>query len=280
MTVEATGPSGAVVTYTATATDDVDGTVTVNCTPASGSTFAMDTTIVDCYAEDSAGNFAIDSFDVTVQDTTKPTVSITSPSNNQEVSGVIGITVQAGDAVAVAYVDLHVDGTYLGTDLDSPYDDFEIDTTLYSDGTHKLQAQAIDEYGNTASSTIVAIVVDNSVQPGINEPPTVTILSPASGSTVKGTVSVSVSASDSDGSVSKVEFYVDGVLVATSEAGTTHTFSWDTTTLSNGNHVIKAKAYDNNGNSSEDSHTVDVQNKGNSSKGGGGGGGKGGGPRK
>jgi hypothetical protein len=277
ITAEATSPSGAAVTYTATATDDVDGAVPVTCAIASGSTFAIETTIVDCYAEDSSGNMAVDSFIVTVQDTTNPTVSITSPTNNQGVSGVIGITAQASDNVGVAYVDLYLDGTYLGTDLDSPYDSFEVDTTLYSDGALKLQAQAVDEYGNTASSAIITINADNSVQSG-NVPPTVTIVSPTTGSMVKGSVTVSISADDSDGAIDYIELYLDGTLLATLPGGasTTFTFTWDTTTTANGNHVLKAIAYDDSGNSSEDSETVKVQNKG----AGGNSGGKGGGPKK
>ena len=41
MTVEATGPSGAVVSYSASATDDVDGPVNVTSVPASGSTLTV-----------------------------------------------------------------------------------------------------------------------------------------------------------------------------------------------------------------------------------------------
>jgi hypothetical protein len=40
------------VTYTAAATDIVDGTDPVTCTPASGSTFAIGTTAVNCTATD------------------------------------------------------------------------------------------------------------------------------------------------------------------------------------------------------------------------------------
>ena len=42
----ATGPAGTTVTYTATATDAVDGPVPATCTPPSGSTFAIGTTTV------------------------------------------------------------------------------------------------------------------------------------------------------------------------------------------------------------------------------------------
>ncbi len=67
--------SGGVVTYTApTATDAVDPAPTVNCTPASGSNFAVGTTEVTCTATDAAGNSASASFDIFVNDTGGPTV--------------------------------------------------------------------------------------------------------------------------------------------------------------------------------------------------------------
>jgi len=65
--VPATSPAGAVVTFTATATDNCPSSVTVVCEPASGSTFHIGVTPVICIAEDSAGNTAISSFTVTVK---------------------------------------------------------------------------------------------------------------------------------------------------------------------------------------------------------------------
>lgn len=75
ITAEATSPSGAVVTFTATATDLVDGSVAVTCSPASGSTFALGTTTVQCSATDLHSNTATGSFKVTVQDTTPPEIT-------------------------------------------------------------------------------------------------------------------------------------------------------------------------------------------------------------
>ncbi len=66
LTVNATSPDGAVVEFTATATDDVDGSVSVDCTPASGSTFAIGDTTVVCTAEDNSGNEATESFTIHV----------------------------------------------------------------------------------------------------------------------------------------------------------------------------------------------------------------------
>jgi hypothetical protein len=67
ITETATGSNGAQVSWQApTATDDVDGDVDVECSPASGGTFPLGTTAVTCTAEDAAGNQATETFTVNV----------------------------------------------------------------------------------------------------------------------------------------------------------------------------------------------------------------------
>lgn len=78
LTAAATSVAGAVVTYTASALDAKDGTVSVTCTPASGSTFAIGTTTVTCTAQDLTGNLATSTFTVTV---TAGAPAVTVPSN-------------------------------------------------------------------------------------------------------------------------------------------------------------------------------------------------------
>lgn len=74
---EATGPSGATVTYTATATDPTDGVVTPTCSPASGTLFGLDRpTTVTCTAADKSNNIATATFVVEVVDTTPPVLSV------------------------------------------------------------------------------------------------------------------------------------------------------------------------------------------------------------
>ncbi|MGY6274995.1 CARDB domain-containing protein [Methylomonas sp. MgM2] len=69
---EATGPDGAIVTFSATANDVVDGPITPTCMPVSGDMFALGSTNVSCSATDKAGNTANGSFNVTVRDTMSP----------------------------------------------------------------------------------------------------------------------------------------------------------------------------------------------------------------
>jgi hypothetical protein len=54
------------VTFAASANDAVDGAVTPSCTPETGSTFPVGTTLVTCRAADRAGNRATSTFHVTI----------------------------------------------------------------------------------------------------------------------------------------------------------------------------------------------------------------------
>ncbi|MDA8414518.1 MAG: Ig-like domain-containing protein, partial [Desulfobacteraceae bacterium] len=76
--------------------------------------------------------------------------------------------------------------------------------------------------------------------------PTVAITSPTNNATVSGTVSVTASGSDNVG-VTKVEFYVNGVL-KTTDTSTPYVYSWNTSALASGTYTLTAKAYDAAGN--------------------------------
>jgi hypothetical protein len=58
---------GAAVAYAATALDTVGGSVPVTCSPASGATFPVGVTTVNCSTSDARGNASTGSFTVTVQ---------------------------------------------------------------------------------------------------------------------------------------------------------------------------------------------------------------------
>ena len=75
----ATSASGAAVSFSASATDLVAGSITPTCLPASGSTFALGATTVTCTASDGS-NTGSASFTVTVNDTGAPVISGT-PAN-------------------------------------------------------------------------------------------------------------------------------------------------------------------------------------------------------
>ena len=173
VTVEATSASGASVTYTAIATDAVDGSqVQVICTPESGSTFALGQTTVNCEAQDSADNIASGSFTVTVQDTTAPDVEITEAVDrrNREVADgdttptpYIRITFETTDAVGVESTECSLDGQQPFTSCGSlvVYD-------RLSRGTHEFTVRATDDAGNVGEDEFTWTVGANppAIPPG------------------------------------------------------------------------------------------------------------------
>jgi hypothetical protein len=96
MTVEATSPAGAIVTFAALALDNVDGAVPVTCAPPSGSLFGRGSTTVMCSATDNRGNTATGSFVVTVVN--KPPVA--NPDTAQSTGAAVQIAVLANDTDA------------------------------------------------------------------------------------------------------------------------------------------------------------------------------------
>jgi M6 family metalloprotease-like protein len=191
-------------------------------------------------------------------DTTAPATSITSPSNGATVSGTTTVSANASDDTGVTRVDFLVDGVVAASDSSSPYS-FSWDTTTASNGTHSLTSRAYDAAGNSATSASVSVTVSNSVSD--TTAPTTSVTSPASGATVSGTTTVSASASDNVG-VTKVEFYVDGVLAST-DTSSPYSFAWDTTTAANASHTLSTKAYDAAGNVGTSAGvTVTVNNSG------------------
>lgn len=94
--------------------------------------------------------------------TTKPTVSIISPSDGQTVAGTITVSVQATDDIGVDRTELYIDGVLLSGDDTAPYE-FIWDTTTKPNGIHSLQARAYDGAGNMGSSPSVSVNVQNAL---------------------------------------------------------------------------------------------------------------------
>ena len=82
MTLEATGPNGAVAEYQATAFDLIGTPLAVTLSIPSGSVFPIGTTEVTVSTTDIYGTTVSGSFDVTVQDTTPPTFDSLTASPN------------------------------------------------------------------------------------------------------------------------------------------------------------------------------------------------------
>lgn len=187
-------------------------------------------------------------------DITNPTVNITAPVTGN-VSGTVNITANASDDVGVSGVQFLLDGTTpIGAeDVTAPYS-VSWNTIGVSNGSHTLTAVARDAAGNTATSAGIAVNVNNDI-----ESPTVNITAPAAG-TIAGTISVTATASDNFG-VAGVQFLLNGNPLGAEDLAAPYSVSWNTTTVTDGNYTLTARARDAAGNlTTSDAIAVTVQN--------------------
>jgi|GEM_PF-1311810 len=151
-TAEATAPGGAIVEFTGlSATDTVDGTVPVVCSPASGTQFAVGVTTAECTATDAHGNVSMaGSVAVTVTDTTAP--AIPTPTD-LTVAGV-----GAGGVDTVITIPAHdlVDGELVATCAPR--------SGPVGLGSVPVTCTATDAHDNSASLDLVFEVVDGAPQ--------------------------------------------------------------------------------------------------------------------
>lgn len=193
-------------------------------------------------------------------DTQKPTVSLTSPAGGATVSGNVTASANASDNVAVTKVAFTVDGRVVYTDTAAPYS-MALDTTLYSNGTHAVAAVAYDAAGNTTTAQVNVTMKNTTPPPPPAQDttaPVASIAAPANNATVSGVVAFTADATDNV-AVAKVMFTVDGNPIAT-DMTKPYSISLDTTKFSNGNHVIRAKAYDAAGNAKTPQKSITIRN--------------------
>ncbi len=177
-----------------------------------------------------------------IGDTTAPTVNLTAPTNNTTVSGgSFTASATASDNVGVTKVEFYIGNTLSNTDSSSPYS-ASLSTAGLAPGGYTVRAVAYDAAGNTTTSSSVNFTIPT---PPDTTAPSVAVSTPAAGSTISGSAAtISVTASDNI-NVTKVDFLVDGVVVATSSSTTSpYAGTINTTSLTNGTHQLSAKAYD------------------------------------
>lgn len=167
-----------------------------------------------------------------------PSVVITAPSNNFIVNEGINLTLTANandTDGTVSKIEFFQGNVLIGTSISSPYN--FIWNNLVA-GTYVLTAKATDNNGGVTTSPAISLRV--------NKLPTITIISPVNNTIVNegSSLTISTSATDLDGTISKVEFFNGTTLLGQS---TTSPFNFTSSSLLSGNYSIIARATDNNG---------------------------------
>ena len=171
-----------------------------------------------------------------------PTVTLAQPTTSSMLTVGSPTTLRASAADSdgqVTKVTYWVGGTVVGSVTASP---FELQWTPTTAGVLGVTAEAFDDDGASTVSSQVLVTI----KVPTNLPPSVSLSQPAAGSefNVGQAVPLAVSASDADGSVTKVVYRVNGTIVATR---TSAPFDASFTPTAAGALTLLAEATDNSG---------------------------------
>jgi hypothetical protein len=177
-----------------------------------------------------------------------PAVSITSPVNNQQFAAGASVEFAANASDSdgsISQVEFFNGTVRLAVDTSAPYS-----TSIASlpAGTYNLRTVARDNTStsnNTATSSVtVTVLSPTSPPPTANILPVVTIQTPPATAFAPANFTLMASASDQDGSISRVEFFQGSTLVGSDN---TAPYSFAVADYPVGTYSFSAKAYDNTG---------------------------------
>ena len=142
---EATSTNGQSISFSTSATDAIDGSMPVSCTPNSGKTFPLGKTQVTCTSTDLSSNTSFIKFNVIIQDTTPPIISSVEDIELKTITDEtkVGFTVPtATDISGVSSISCDI----------SP-------NSLFPIGETPVTCTATDNYDNTATTTFTVNMI-------------------------------------------------------------------------------------------------------------------------
>lgn len=195
---------------------------------------------------------------ITVVDNTPdnqaPTVFISEPINNSsyELGDVINLAATATDSDNnLSKINFKINDNFYNTDTTAPYGTTFTPTAT---GSYKIAAKAFDAEG-LADEKFVTITVEEPVRS--NQKPSVTLTSPAEGSTFElgETIALSADGSDPEGSLEKINFLIDDAFYRT-DSDLPYQASFTPTEV--GTYKVTALAFDADGLTEESVVTINV----------------------
>jgi len=175
-----------------------------------------------------------------------PSVAITTPLNHTVVGAGSALTLEANASYplgAIVRVEFYNGSSKLGEAIVGSGSSFRLTLANgLAPGVHSLKARAVAQDGRAAFSAGVSVTAAADTTP-----PVVVLTAPVAGATIYAnqTLTMTALATDADGSIAKVEFYVGPTKI-----GEDATFPYSTTLvegLSPGSYSLRARATDNGG---------------------------------
>ena len=174
-----------------------------------------------------------------------PGVNMTAPAANATFAApaTINLAATASDSDGtISKVEFFNGATWLGEDASAPY---TFSWSNVAAGGYALTAKATDNLGASSTSAVINVTVN----PPADQAPGVNMTAPAANATfaAPATINLAATASDSDGTIRKVEFF-NGAAWLGEDTSEPFAFSWSN--VAAGNYALSAKATDNSGASS------------------------------
>ena len=184
-----------------------------------------------------------------------PTVSFTNPEDGDTLDGPTTIRWNADDDRGLDSAVLSIDGQARQAD---PFDDSHFWEPPYRRGNYTLRVEVTDRVGQTAADQI-EVEVDHPLEVELQRCANGNCNRLLNDAEVSDELTLRAVTRDDDGAVERVEFFVDGDLVATDEAAPfEHTL--DTVALGDGAHRLRVRAASDNGATAEARADVRVNN--------------------
>jgi hypothetical protein len=165
-----------------------------------------------------------------------PTITLATPTVSGASPATVSLSATAADSDGtISKVEFFNGSTLLATVTTSPY---TYSWTNVGTGTYSVTAKATDNLNLATTSAVKTVTVTGAT----NAAPTITLATPTVSGNAPATVSLSATAADSDGTISKVEFFNGSTLLAT-VTSSPYAYAW--TNVASGTYSVTAKATDN-----------------------------------
>jgi hypothetical protein len=209
-------------------------------------------------ATDNDGATRADTVNFTVTGNPAPVVNLTAP-NTAVVGQTVNISATATDADGIASVQFFFNNVAIGAPIPGPgpyMTSFTATPAGSYTGVNAIRATALDNAGVSASDAENLVVSPN-------QAPTATITAPVDGAFIsEGPVTINANSVDTDGTVTQVEFFANGVSIGVDNSGPApFSISWNAvyaTHAPSGDVQLTARATDNLGLLGAVSPIVDV----------------------
>lgn len=193
-------------------------------------------------------NMAACDFGAIGTDERAPRVQILRPGDQAPVGNDVIIRISAEPRGAednyVSFVNVNLNSKLLGEaelveGSEPPVYIYRWNSNSVSDGEYRIEAVAFDRYQARGLSNPVRVRVLNTTA---GEGPATVFVAPTEGEQVTGTVRVIAQKQEGEPDIVRMDFMVDGVVLATREQAPFE-FEWDTSKEGSGDHLLQVRAF-------------------------------------